>query len=941
MRTSPLSLFSHPTPSTDQAAQAPITYSTEQYGSWQAFTMHPDFAIAKTQYKQIFAKIIVFIDHHCLHAAPIKSNYADFLKNIQTGLFTSRETLLYGEGKAMFTTFYSLLNSENISLEKRITAVINLAQELVVCVEGAINSLVMAVQQLRYAHEHTLISEAKRVREQLIEQLIVEFVTSYSDDQSMEKHHVAAYYNYLGERYALPSLKHDSYANLKALNITEKHLQECAEYIEKKLANDLLTLTQATTYLNEIHCTLPSKKVATLQDWVKLADVKAILAPIYGEIPDTALLIPAQENGEYYLSPVPTLIQLAIRQNLHKEGFLIHTPVCLYQYQAPSTHILINEFDPQQSQFQQKKQIISGETITIWHADTLYWVEIVGENTPTLLTLSHLPPLLSQHALAKNLIQSALVNSSFLGEAEKDFSVWISNEVYFAEYINKKFIGQAAFQIIEPLFRDFSTENVTRATLHPIFTQLGLEYQFTLGSLKDISTIKLVTLLAKTVEKLITSTQWTLIEQEMSLQNLLLLGVDHQILDKDGNTPLMYAACQGWLAVVATLLDVKVNINQTNHRNQTTVMLAALHGHLKIVEKLYINGADLALVSNLEGNALAHAVIGRQLPMVEFLLAQRHIASNLTQLNPTPHSFSYDINACSRHGHTALLWLFKNVDKGEQKSKLAVIQSMLQLLLAHGAADRIRGRSLLTLPGVYAYQCLDILLQANVRWKEREIFPILCTAITCGTLKDIKNLLQLGMPIYTEKNWEIDNEDCPITEAILCEEWDKGVLLLAHAQPTLTHFLRTSLLYLLIQEEVPKEQAKRFLPLILDQNFLSQPDPVHHTFFDGFIQYAETNQELTTMDLLKQLHFIHSYASVLLPLANEDTILMHLIKHGYSAKPLFVSVIHYLATIPALFNKQDKEGLMPFGKALQMGDMKAMEILLRASAKAAPPPIFT
>jgi ankyrin repeat protein len=90
-------------------------------------------------------------------------------------------------------------------------------------------------------------------------------------------------------------------------------------------------------------------------------------------------------------------------------------------------------------------------------------------------------------------------------------------------------------------------------------------------------------------------------------------------------TPLMIASTEGLLPIVRhlipLLLEHKCDINQTDKRGNTALMLAASEGHDKVVELLIHNGADIN-VANRNGNtALLLAVWYIYVPVVSMLVA--------------------------------------------------------------------------------------------------------------------------------------------------------------------------------------------------------------------------------------------------------------------------------------------------------------------------------
>ena len=64
-------------------------------------------------------------------------------------------------------------------------------------------------------------------------------------------------------------------------------------------------------------------------------------------------------------------------------------------------------------------------------------------------------------------------------------------------------------------------------------------------------------------------------------------------LGPKGNTPLLYAAKKGHLAIVKALVDAGANINAWNTDAETALSLACARGYLDIAKYLIEKGADI------------------------------------------------------------------------------------------------------------------------------------------------------------------------------------------------------------------------------------------------------------------------------------------------------------------------------------------------------------
>jgi ankyrin repeat protein len=138
------------------------------------------------------------------------------------------------------------------------------------------------------------------------------------------------------------------------------------------------------------------------------------------------------------------------------------------------------------------------------------------------------------------------------------------------------------------------------------------------------------------------------------VRELLAKGIDPNTVDPNGEPVLVAAARAGYTATVDALLAAKANINARSAVGDTAIMTAALSGHLELVKKLRLRGAD---IEGTGWTPLIYAATGGHDAVVTYLLAE-----------------GAKVNAVSPNGTSALMMAAR-----EGRA------STVKLLLARGA----------------------------------------------------------------------------------------------------------------------------------------------------------------------------------------------------------------------------------------------------------------
>lgn len=112
--------------------------------------------------------------------------------------------------------------------------------------------------------------------------------------------------------------------------------------------------------------------------------------------------------------------------------------------------------------------------------------------------------------------------------------------------------------------------------------------------------------------------------QISQVKNLLTNGLDVNIVDEDGRTPLMYAAFNGHAEIINFLIDKGALINACDSSGRTALMMASSGPYPAAVKILLDHQADPNLIDKDEHfTALMFAAAEGQLDVVRILLANR------------------------------------------------------------------------------------------------------------------------------------------------------------------------------------------------------------------------------------------------------------------------------------------------------------------------------
>ncbi|XP_076071555.1 uncharacterized protein LOC143042935 [Mytilus galloprovincialis] len=152
--------------------------------------------------------------------------------------------------------------------------------------------------------------------------------------------------------------------------------------------------------------------------------------------------------------------------------------------------------------------------------------------------------------------------------------------------------------------------------------------------------------------------------------SLIKRGVDINITDSDGDTPLSLSCMHGHIDIVNLLIDKGCDIHKPNIEGKTPLMNACYQGHLPIVARLIEREADINITDNDGDTALSLSCFNGNIDIVNLLIDKgcdihkRNIAGKTPLMNACLHGHlpivarlierEADINITDNDGDTAL-----------------------------------------------------------------------------------------------------------------------------------------------------------------------------------------------------------------------------------------------------------------------------------------------
>ncbi len=134
-----------------------------------------------------------------------------------------------------------------------------------------------------------------------------------------------------------------------------------------------------------------------------------------------------------------------------------------------------------------------------------------------------------------------------------------------------------------------------------------------------------------------------------AVASLLRRGVSPNTREREyGSAPMMAAQLHAWSALRALAASPRVELNVTNSRKESPLMLAAITGELDIVRLLVEHGAE---VNGTGWTALHYAATGGHAPIVGYLIEKNAFIDAESPNKTTP------LMMAARHEHIATMRL--------------------------------------------------------------------------------------------------------------------------------------------------------------------------------------------------------------------------------------------------------------------------------------------
>ena len=555
-----------------QQKQAPLIYSFEKHGSVDNFMRSADFGKFRQDYIDLLDHITAFVHDHANKLNPplldetkkkVKDDF-DVLKQhlfeSEGGFFGPRKPEVYGSGKEMFHVFEELLHNEDIPLQQRINAVIELAPRTRMCSGGLLSDLQEVMAALK-ADSHGLKGIAYQWKKKMVEVLILEHIKAvHRYLPSEEIHFVNAYYNKLAKDMGMKK-REDSFVSGYEQNISDEELAQCKAYVYAKLKPTRLATEVSEQYRNRIEESLSREKInpdkIDVNGLNKLNTTLHDLNPKYGEVSRHNFL---KSTNEDWTEMSYTGKKRPMATTWHFMEMFKRQRVVDYDEESKLVLGKANE-----------NRVLMLDDL-LWFKDEDGEVQEFAASAFFKMELKEFLDKLEErepedtqgrtqllHALVKR-VQDSL---DAAGNAGEELGTWL---------------------------QDFAAEMKGRSSWGAGWTDP-------------------VMLLAATFN------------QASALSALLEAGGNKDARDeKSGQTALMLAVLKGYAKVAMILIEAKADVNAVDHKKNTALTIATHNGDIEMIDPLAKAGADMETKDNHGRTALLHAVYFKKIELAKALI---------------------------------------------------------------------------------------------------------------------------------------------------------------------------------------------------------------------------------------------------------------------------------------------------------------------------------
>ncbi|PCJ25051.1 MAG: hypothetical protein COA94_06755 [Rickettsiales bacterium] len=195
-------------------------------------------------------------------------------------------------------------------------------------------------------------------------------------------------------------------------------------------------------------------------------------------------------------------------------------------------------------------------------------------------------------------------------------------------------------------------------------------------------------------------------------------NVDIDACNIDGESPLFFAAKHGHVNVIKRLIKYGANPNCVNSKEETPIFYAAKQRHTLIVERLIKYGAD-PNITNVVHKTASYYLLEcdvRENLILAINVGYDNVVRKLLELNDTDIDYRSLLTLPDQHGKTIIYYIFRTDMVEKIKSNTQLNQQMLELMQEYGDQLNIMLETCqIDLPTIFEYmQQHDIAFQWSV-----------------------------------------------------------------------------------------------------------------------------------------------------------------------------------------------------------------------------------